>query len=100
MSAKKKENKTKLTCRPGPLQSGLSLPMDLTISPLHVPCTFMENGGGTSADRKKRKQAVNYFLSIERALYCGQRKASTDLQHEHVLQLAQDHLRSNHLSLD
>lgn len=46
----------RLTCRPGPLQGGLPLPVHLPVSPLHVPRTLMEDRGGTPGDRKKEEE--------------------------------------------
>lgn len=47
----------RLTCRPSPLQGGLSLSVDLSIPSLHVPYPLMEDRGGTpDGGRKKEKR--------------------------------------------
>ncbi len=66
----------RLTCRPGPLQGGLPLPVDLSVTPLDVPCPLVEDRGGTPGERKRRKMGCNSF-SVYRAS-SSQRKASID----------------------
>lgn len=81
----------RLTCRPGPLQGGLPLPVDLAISPLDVPCSLMEDRGRTPGERKTQ----GHLFSTHKVKFKFQSEGfNTDAQ-----QLTRDHFRPNHLSL-
>lgn len=54
------KSSTGLTCRSGPLQGGLPLPADLSVTALHVTCPLMQYGGGTPRERR----AVNSFFFL------------------------------------
>lgn len=53
----------RLTCRSGPLQSGLSVAAELSICSLHVCPSLMEDRGGTSEERRTTRKAGNYLES-------------------------------------
>lgn len=44
------KNNYRLTCRPSPLQSGLSFSVHVPVAPLNVPCMLMKNRGRASAE--------------------------------------------------
>lgn len=59
----------RLTCRPSPLQGGLSLSVDLPIPSLHVPYPLMEDRGGTpDGGRKKEKRRKKRAGGEKRAI--------------------------------